>query len=592
MNWIAPRMFFLNVMNVRARNKERLLDVINCLIIFIVCFLMLRGTLHDGFPRDHLDATMAYYIAKVKMLLDKFEFYTASWYFGYELLRFYPPLSTLLPYVVAIVSGNLNFSYYILCFIFYTLFCLGIYAFLQRFIKSKIAGLTGGVLWAVTHVNVISFQGHYWETARLFGTAAVPWVLYFADRAITRGEKRDILTTIFLTAYTFLSSMLSVFDLIIVLFPFILIRGFVFVPESPDFLDQIRSNSIRSLKIGIAGILGLCCWWYIPAMLPFGVKPFFSGHSSYPPEIFQVLFQWNPPSWMPAVQIPITLLGLFGVSLAIYKKDRKGLLLVVWFLLAILTAYMIKLQPVRLILNIGFSITLLAGYSFSCLIELFHRIIGERITWNQRHIETAVYIISIIIISSIVSMYLPRYSNYVNVDNSYKSTDEYLTATWLKDNVNKSYFVYVMYGNSFRGAQWLNTFYPEVQQVLGGFDQGAHATGNSRSFEFDNIIKGSLNSTETYQQCREYHVKYVVVDKPWLLGSAPLAYEKFEDSTYFRQVDNIRTELTYAYVFEVLDVDPLDVRDVDYQYWNYWRVVGFISSISFLGLFLLNIYPR
>ena len=576
----------LQRMKIFFKNRDLVIDVLSCLFIVLVCFYLLRGTFHEGYPSKYFDATLAFYVAKIKMLLDNFVFYTKSWYFGYELLRFYPPLSIFLPYLIARISGNLMLSYYLLCFLFYAAFCVGIYFFLQNFLKSKTAGLFAGVLWTITHVNFITFQGHYWETARLFGTAMVPWILYFTDRAIAQGRRRDILATIVLASYTFLSSMMSVFDLVFMLSIFSVVRGFLYPYEPIALRDEVKRRTWDLMKLGILGVLGLCLWWYLPAVMPYGVGGFFSVGGNNPPPLLRALFQAQPISWFPAIQLPVTIIGLLGVIAVLVRQERKGFVLFSWFSLSILSVYVVGIQPERLILNIGLSVVLLSGYLVDSLLKLKPSFLKRMSDERLGQYEKAVIILSMMVLSLLLFVQLPEYRHYSVVDDTYLSSDEYLTATWLSENVNSSFRVYSMYGSRFRGVQWLNVFYPDIQQVLGGFDQGAHATGNERPFEFDNIIKWSPNSTETHQMCREHHVKYVVVDKTWLQGSAPQAYSKFEDLNYFRPVDTLNHRLSYAEAFEVVDIAPIAEEEINYRYWNIWRQSGILLSFLFLVIFV------
>jgi hypothetical protein len=573
-------------LNIFLYDRDQVIDVLSCLFIVLVCFYLLRGTFHEGYPGKYFDATLAFYVAKIKMLLDNFVFYTKSWYLGYELLRFYPPLSTFLPYLITRISGNLMLSYYLLCFLFYAAFCVGIYFFLQNFLKSKTAGLFAGVLWTITHVNFITFQGHYWETARLFGTAPVPWILYFTDRAIAQGRRRDILATIVLASYTFLSSMMSVFDLVFMLSIFAFVRGFLYPYEPRALRDEVKGRTWDLMKLGILGVLGLCLWWYLPAVMPYGVGGFLSVGGNKPPPLQRVLFQAQPVYWFPAIQLPITIIGLLGVIAVLVRQERKGFVLFSWFSLSILSVYVVGIQPERLILNMGLSVVLLSGYLVDSLLKLKPSFLKGMSDERLGQYEKAVVILSMMVLSTLLFVQLPEYRHYSIVDDAYLSSDEYLTATWLSENVNSSSRVYSMYGSRFRGVQWLNVFYPDVQQVLGGFDQGAYATGNERPFEFDNIIKSSPNSTETHQMCREHHVKYVVVDKTWLQGSAPKAYGKLEDLNYFRPVDTLNHRLSYAEAFEVVDIEPLAEEEINYRYWNVWRQSGILLSFLFLVIFV------
>jgi len=567
--------------------EDGLARALCCLLIILVCFLLLRGTLHEGFPWDYRDATLSFYLAKVRMLLDDFRFDVSSWYLGYKMLRYYPPLSTFLPYVIALITGNLLTSYYVLCFVFYALSCLGVFKFLARFTGSVTAGLFAGVVWSITHVNFVSFQGHYWETARLFGTAMVPWALYYADRAIENRGRREIAATVLLASFTLLSNMLSMLDLSLMLLPFIVIRGIVFPPIPRASRGEFRRGTVGVIRIGVAGVLGCCLWWYVPALLPHGLGAYASGQGGNLPSLPLMLLQTTPPIWMPAVQLPVTILGLLGAAAAVYRQERRGFMLVVWLLVSFGAMFLVGVQPVRLILDVGLSLVLLAGYLASSLVEVI-RIALDRvppIRVNQTEVH---FIVFSLVLLGFFYTYLPGYSNLAVVDNTYRLSDEYVTATWLSENVGDDHRVYVMYGGSYRGSQWLNTFYPRVRQVLGGFDQGARIEGDA-PFVFDDLVKQGLDPAEMHALAVTYHVRFLVVDEIWMRAHSHEAYEKFNDSSFFRPVDSINPQLDHAEVFEVLEVTPIDETPVEYEYWDEWRFTGAVVSLIMLIIFFLGL---
>ncbi len=563
--------------------KDLIIHVVCSIALFILCYLLLRGTLHEGYPHDHLDATVAFYIAKIRILLSNgFRLYTPVWYFGYELLRFYPPLSTIIPYIAVRLTGNLQTTYYTLCLIYYALYVIGTYLFASRFLSSPIAGILAAVLWSITHANVVSFQGHYWETARLMGTALVPWVLYFVERALAEGRKRYMVASIIAASYVLLSSMLSAIDLLILLIPFLLIRGGL-APHDPEpERYSVPERMGRLIIWGVEGLLGLTLWWYIPALLPHGVGAFLSVGRGRPPPLIHVFFRLNPPNWMMAVQLPVTLLGLIGILLSVVLKDRRGALLTVWFLSTTAIAYIIGLQSVRLILDIGFSLTLLSAFTVKTLEELMEHNIGKPGRW-------ATLLIALIIGGYLLYTYLPTYASYALVDDAYRSTDEYLTATWLADHLNASYRVYVMYGDNYRGTKWLNVFEPQLKQVLGGFDQGGRAM-NPDPFKFDYLVKWDLNDTYLYNISCKFGVKYIIVDKIWMLKNSPIAYNKFKNEKYFHNVESINNKLKNAEIIEVLNVNKIYEKSHVYNYWNKWRIFGIVLSAIFITKFIWNIY--
>ena len=560
-------------------DKKRRLDYLCCLLIVIVCFVLLRGTLREGYPRAFLDGTMAYYLAKVKMLLSDFRFYTESWYFGFELLRFYPPLSAIIPYIAAVITGKPLLSYNILSFLFYVLFCLGNYFFISRFLGSRPAGLFAGVVWALTHSNVVSFQGHYWEIARLGGSAAVPWFLLSLDKGIRTGKKW-IICGVCLTSYTFLTNMYSVVDLFLFSFPFIVTRGMAKPIEESPLRYSIGNKTKKIIGIGILGVAAFTFWWYLPAILPYGTSGYLMGGAGVPPSFSSVFLQFNPPDWMPATQLPVTIMGVLGLATYVRKRDARGLPFISWLFLTAMFAYIINIQSARALPLISLSLVYLGSYFIYGFLDVIP-FTSNRLTHIGHHDITT--IVSVFVMLIFLMQYMPIYSRYATVDEEYLTSDEYKTALWLKGQVGREYRVYVMYGNKFRGAQWLNTFTPETMQVLGGNDVGAFMVDNS-PFIFDEIVKKGEDATELFNLANEYHVKYIVIDDIAMKDQGPV-YMKFFEENYF-EVEEIDEVLSYAKIFEVKGVDPLPADSSQYDYWDNWRILGVAGTVVLIIAFI------
>jgi len=561
------------------KHGHQLVFDLTCIFfVSLLCFLLLRGTLQNGYPRGYLDATMAFYIAKIKMLVRNNSLFTDSWYFGYEMLRYYPPLSTFIPLLIYRITGDLLASYYWLCLFFYAAFCVGVYIFTSRLLDSRMAGLFSGSLWALTHVNFISFQGHYWETCRLMGTAAVPWVLFLIHRTLEKGQKRDLLLSIGLASYCLLSNLFSAIDLVLLAAPYILLN---LSPSGPWGEDRIRREIVGKavLVSFLFGVPGLSLWWYVPSVIPHGLGAYFTGSSGFTPPLIDTFFRLFPPGYMPALQLPLTILGLMGIALAIFDRSKVGGLLAVWLAASFVMAYIVRIQSSRVVLIFGLCFALGAGY----LIKGTQRRLDLR---GGSLFQYAVLTAGVLVLVVLLSLqYLPRYHAMAVVDDTYLSSDEYIVSTWLSENID-GFRAYLMWGSWFRGSQWVNTFYPEVRQVLGGYDQGARVETDA-PFIFDSLVKWGEDAAELGSLAKTYHVKYIVVDEKFM-ESQGVGIEKFKDERVFKPVEDLNSRLRYAVVYEVNDVSPLDENalSVNYHYWDNWRYLGTAASFVMLILFL------
>jgi len=151
-----------------------------------------------------------------------------------------------------------------------------------------------------------------------------------------------------------------------------------------------------------------------------------------------------------------------------------------------------------------------------------------------------------------------------------------------------------MYGDYYRGSQWANTFYPNLMQVLGGYDQGALT---DEPFVFDNLVKWGTDASQLHDMAVKYHVKYIVVEKTWSKWTDE-TWSKFLDERYFRPVSEVNDRLSLAMVFEVSDVKPIPPSELQYRYvyWNTWRLMGLLATLAlsvvysrFMGLSVVGV---
>jgi tetratricopeptide (TPR) repeat protein len=556
------------------QSRISIFDVVGTATIFIMCYYLLSPSIATGYPRYHLDATMAFYIAKIKMLLQNKSLFTKSWYFGYEMLKYYPPLSTYLPAFLKI-TGELLTSYYIMSFLFYSIFCIGVYVFTSNFLKSKIAGIVSGTLWVFAHINYISFQGHYWENCRLFGTALVPWALYYLHRTMKEGEKKNLMISIALSSYVLLSNLLSAVDLALLVGPYLIVQ---LIPSKKIPSNDDVTGGYRGLAVTVSysvGVLALTLWWYIPSVFPNGLSAYLTGSSDITPPIYETFLQFYSPRYIPAVQLPITLLGLSGILIGVFNPSKEWFLTLFWLSASLIISYIVKIKSFRVVLIIGLCLVLGAGY--------FTREVHKRFTDKTIRVKGPIPIVAIIITIGVLSLqYLPRYQTYSVVDETYLSTDEYKVSTWLAKNAGINYRVYVMWGRWFRGSQWLNTFYPDIKQVLGGYDEGMRAV-TEEPFIFDSLVKWQEDATELHSMAQEYNVKYIVIDKKFMQSQSS-GYVKFSNTEIFQPQEEINDLLRYAAIYEIQSVSSMEDGSNDtligYQYWTYWRYIGLsVSSI-------------
>jgi hypothetical protein len=216
--------------------------------------------------------------------------------------------------------------------------------FVSRLFSSRLAGVFSGLLWVFTHVNFISFQGHYWETSRLIGTAATPWVLYLIHRTLEEGKKIILIAGVALSSYCLLSNLFSAIDMVVFAGPYLLLSL---------LNERTRPKGFIVLTSFLIGVPALSLWWYIPSVLPHGLSSYTTGSTALTPPLVATFLQLFPPNNMPAVQLPLTILGISGIALGLANKSREGFLTTTWFLASISSIYILKIQSWRFVLLIG-----------------------------------------------------------------------------------------------------------------------------------------------------------------------------------------------------------------------------------------------
>ena len=145
-----------------------------------------------------------------------------------------------------------------------------------------------------------------------------------------------------------------------------------------------------------------------------------------------------------------------------------------------------------------------------------------------------------------------------------------------------------MWGTYFRGSQWVNTFYPDIKQVLGGFDEGAKMEKQA-PFDFDYLVKESGDVESLQEMAIEYHVKYIVIDETYMKRQQ-LAYRKFRESSVLVPLEDVNELLQHASIYEVKGVQEEDDIQDDYFYWDIWRILGLIISLVALPVYIVFLF--
>jgi len=109
---------------------------------------------------------------------------------------------------------------------------------------------------------------------------------------------------------------------------------------------------------------------------------------------------------MPAVQLPVTILGLLGILIGVFKPSKEWFLTIFWLSASLIMAYIVKIQSSRVVLLIGLCLVIGAGYLTKEIQKRFRIKIGR---FNK---ETIPIIVVVITLGVLAIQYLPRYQPY------------------------------------------------------------------------------------------------------------------------------------------------------------------------------------
>lgn len=557
------------------------INILASFFILLLVYVIAGNVLNNGLPSYSLgifkDATVGAYLAKLHMLDYYGSPYTASWYFGHVMDRFYPPLSLYLPYFLGKIIGSLEYGMYLLCFASFYIMLFGYFKLGKELYRSNIISIIIVAFIAMNHGFLISTFARYWEATRLLGDALIPWaalnIIYmFKELSIKRA-----LLSASISAMIMLTSFISAIEFLILSVP-------LFFHMFSNVMSKIKSFQeatplTRIAKMYVLSLLAFTAWWYIPAIAPYGLSHYFkvrAGINVYMLLLLESL-QLYPSVYTAAVQLPIFLISLVSIGYFLYKRNYwKTYGFVLGSIALCLIVFLMYGQGPRLWPYFFILATLLIGVLLKDALGL---------SKGKRLFLTTMFLMLTVIL---LIVYIPYYSRFSVVDTSYIYSDEYKVSTWLWSNIKTEHVVYLMYGNNFRGNMWANVFYPGLRQVLGGYDEGCTIEA---PFKYDYLVKYSHNAKALYELSMKLGVKYIIVDRKWMIENEPRAYSKFiENDHLFKYVNEINKELNSAEVYEVLGVQP-KTFNVSYSYWTPWKVIGIIFSLVIFYRYL-RLYRR
>ena len=549
------------------RNRQLIVDLAVNLLIIAYSFI-LSGVLitNSGLPSYSKgvfrDATFAFQIAEAKMI-DKFgNLYIPSWYGFHDIVRFYPPLGLALMFTIGKIVGSFEYSGLLCFYISILLLIRGFFSFLSALVENKYLALLGAVLLPLVH-GYFSTIAMYWEYTRILGEALVFFGLAEFYKLLTIGDEKRAVKAGFIGGLVLLTHLIAFVEYLVVAASMFAILTFEHWRRKLS--SEGFSYYLRLVKIFTYSLLATSIWWLIPAVVPFGLKHYFliNPPLSFKVNVLAETVKTYPSLYTPALQAPIVFLGLASLAYLVYR--RNYMLASATSILFIL--YFIYGQGTRILPFIGSMLIAATVLAWNTTLKN---------SGNKKYpLAIAVAVVAILLI------YLPKYailySYYLEPDSTYVYSDEYKTALWLWDKVGEKYRVYLMYGEKYRGSQWVNVFKPKLRQVLGGYNEGCL---NRTFLEYDYVIKNTLNSFLAEKLTYDLNVKYIVVDKQWIMKNKNNTVIDFLlEKGFVKSVDEINSILQYSEIYEVVNVEPIGNEKYDnIVFFTPTRIVAILLS--------------
>ncbi|MCR4277781.1 MAG: 6-pyruvoyl-tetrahydropterin synthase-related protein [Candidatus Curtissbacteria bacterium] len=519
-------------------------------IIVAVVFALLRGSLHSGLPAELRDVASAGYLSKVAMINEANSWYTQNWYLGFEIDRWYQPLTSFWILFLGKVLGDDTLAFNVLSFSAYLSLAVGLYLWLRIEFSSVVAALLSSGLFLTTHVTIVTFQGYYWQTPQLLGWALTPWAM-IAFRSSLRNRSRSAPVV-----FGVLMGLIGLCNWVALLEAMMLSVSYgvaIFVSRRSE---AFHPEGLWRLTTSVLIMAAVTAWWLIPA-LEHGLSPFFrTGLGTF--DISKILDFFGSADWHDwyVVKIP-SVRGLWTVAvcaIVVFRclEGKRGVAETLAIsVIGISFFLMVELKSDlagRLSLDVALGLAILSGDAYN---------------WLRRSWSKAVYggvALALVAISALDD------SAHVRVDReAYKTSPEYIEAELVSGSMEKGDRAYIMWSHRNRMSEWFNFFHPELSQVLGASDQ---TPVNPDVRRIDYLMKHA-SSREDAQELdlllRKHSVTHLVVDSK-------------ETASVINQRYALSYEGNSVQVFKT-GHQPRSEAVAKYSYWHGWRIAGVLVSL-------------
>ncbi|BES81924.1 hypothetical protein [Pyrodictium abyssi] len=540
----------------RTLQRSGLLDTAAGLLVGLYASLLFRGLVAgSGLPSfEHgvfRDANIAFYISYATMIDAWGSLCVPTWFGFFDTVRFYPPLGNMLIYLLgAVLDGDYVRAAMLAYMVVLVAFVSGFYTLIYTLTGSRLAGLLAALLLPLVH-GYASTIALYWEYNRLLGEAFMFHALARLHAFMERGDRRLALSAAAYMALVLLSNLVAFIEALALALATVMYwaRRHLAEGAGPEELLYLAQR----LALASLFFLGLTLWWLAPAIAPYGLGHYLRIKTplGFKARVVALALQSGalPPLWSPAVQLPLLVAGAVALIIHLLLRSRGSVLAYYAAALAVLIA--VYGQGLRLLPSLG---AVLAA-----AVASLPPAVAERVGGRYRWVAAAAAMIPAMLLAGFyLGAYLGVYSTLLRPDYSFMGSDEYRVAVWLRDNLPEGCKAYLMHGPRFRGGMWVNVFAPRVEQVLGGYVEGALPGVGDEYLRLDYIIKETGDWYTAYQLMKKLGVVYLVVDRAWMESHWGSVVERLEKRGLIEPVDEVNKQLGYSMVYRVVNATCTD----------------------------------
>jgi len=534
--------------------RKTAIRIVAVVTIIAVTTILLKGTLGKGYP-DQFE-NYGSYMSNVKFLeTNGFTWFTQNWYFGFEIGRYYPPLTTFITYVIGQIIGDSSLAFNLIAFAAYLLLGLSLYAFLVGEFKNQWSALVAALLFITAYTTILSNQGFYWQVPRTSGFSLIPVLLILIRKGFEKRSFKIAIGAGVVLSIILLFNILAFTEAVMICALYLglrLIQKISLGEKGGTWVDK------KQLVLFGLAFLAISGWWLIPAVLPYGLSSFVQSTAEYPLK-YLIDLNGSVPSYTYYLVSILSLPGILaiaGIVSVLRRRTTVGVFALTLLVVSIILVVLQVAQGSRYIFDGALALAIISGVLID---QLFY------LNWPWAKLLTGVVIFAVIVSAS-----LTAFSEGLEIrvdENAFREGIEYQVDSRVATLMQKNDVVYIAYDQGFHGGTFsFNLFFPEKAQVRGAFKAGNH---NSDSSEIDKLVNSGSYPKRLDALLQKYGVTYLVVNQP-----------KMEQAGTFSKLHRYKIVDQYEYMTILYTGYSIERPASPYIFLNGWRIFGLLVSLG------------